>query len=309
MRPSVETLSDAAWSRVERDVFSYLDALDRVEPARAASPNAARRWWWVALPAISAIAIAIVILRGPVAPPRVASDVEWSRVVTGAAPSDVMFADADIAVDADSAVVLQREVVRPVVWLEHGAAWFSVAPRLGREPFVVLAGDTIVRVIGTRFRVARYAEHTLVTVERGVVDVQYRGDIVHLIAGQTWSSPQPTPSTPKLAPSTPSIAPAAPKATTAPARHDPSETDQQRYESFAQLEASQPDVAIRGYLELSQGSSKWAALALYSAGRLAADRKDPRAATFLTIYLRRFPAGANVADVTYLLDRLQGASR
>jgi len=47
-------------------------------------------------------------------------------------------------------------------------------------------------------------------------------------------------------------------------------------------------------------------VALYAAGRLAADRKDRRAATFLTIYLRRFPNGANAEDARNLLARLKG---
>jgi len=318
MTPTVELLSEITWARVERDVFARLDAERTVRRDPSGSP---RRWWWLALPVAISAAAVIIAVRTPAPAPVLDNDWQWSRVVAGASPSMVTFGDADVALDADSAVVLQRQVSRPVVWLERGAAWFSVAPRAGREPFIVLAGETTVRVIGTRFRVARDGERTDVTVDHGVVDVQYRGDIVHVAAGQTWSTVIPSPPAPPTpSPVSPPPAPApmpraTPRATPAPAPAPPEappaavETDQQRYEALAQIEAKQPDTAIRGYLELSRGTSEWAALALYSAGRLAADHHEPRAATLLTIYLQRFPTGANAADVTYLLDRLQGASR
>ena len=63
---------------------------------------------------------------------------------------------------------------------------------------------------------------------------------------------------------------------------------------------------MKGYLELSQGSTTWSAVALFAAGRLAADRHDPRAQTLLSIYLHRFSAGANATDASELLTRLKG---
>jgi hypothetical protein len=84
-------------------------------------------------------------------------------------------------------------------------------------------------------------------------------------------------------------------------------TEQARFKRFERLEAKDPAAALAGYLEISRGNSAWAANGLFAAGRLAADRGDPRARTFLEIYLRRFPNGANAADAKTLLDRLQGA--
>ena len=43
---------------------------------------------------------------------------------------------------------------------------------------------------------------------------------------------------------------------------------------------------------------------LFAAARLAVDRHDARAETFLSIYLRRFPTGANVEDARQLLARV-----
>jgi hypothetical protein len=293
MKPSVDMLAETTWARIERDVFAQLDALPTSRPTRL-------RWWWLAIPAAaSALAVVLLLVLGRDAPTSRA-ELEWSRVATGSSSSSVTFDDAAIAIDADSAVVLERAGIRPIVWLERGAASFAVAPRFGREPFVVLAGETMVRVIGTRFRVAHVGERTDVAVEHGIVEVQFRGTITRLFAGQTWSSEPPRPAPPAIVPPLP-IAPPPPA--------KPARNDQPTYEALARLEPSQPDDAMRGYLDLAHGTSRWAQLALYSAGRLAADRGDPRAVALLESYLRRFPSGANAADALYLLDRLKGVRR
>jgi hypothetical protein len=56
---------------------------------------------------------------------------------------------------------------------------------------VVRAGDATVRVVGTRFRVARTDEWIAVDVERGLVDVQFRGAVVGVAASRHWSSETP----------------------------------------------------------------------------------------------------------------------
>jgi len=47
-------------------------------------------------------------------------------------------------------------------------------------------------------------------------------------------------------------------------------------------------------------------VSLFAAGRLAVDTHDARAESLLTIYLRRFPSGANTDDARALLTRLKG---
>jgi hypothetical protein len=306
MKPSVDKLPEVAWARVERDVFARLDAERAVEQTPARAPFGLR-WWWFALPMVASVIALVLVLRGHDIGQPV--EVEWSRVVAGAAPSTVTFDDADITLDADSAVVMQREPTKPTVWLERVAAWFSVAPRSGRAPFIVLAGETVVRVVGTRFRVARSGERTDVAVEHGTVEIQFRGQLIAVTGGETWSThaevPAPVPTPPSgSASSPPRAAPTLPSPKLKADDHD-----QVTYDALARIEPAQPETAIRGYLELARGSSRWAALALYSAGRLAAERHDTRAAKLLSSYLQRFPAGANAADVKYLLDRLQGAPR
>jgi hypothetical protein len=311
---------DVAWMRIERGLFARLD-----DQAPSSAPPRRVSWTWLAVPAVVACALVFAATRGmPTTSPIVAD--EPLRVVAGASPSAVSFGDAHVALDANSALVMAREGDKPTAVLERGAAWFSVAPRAGRPPFVVLAGDTTVRVIGTRFRVARDGEHADVVVDHGIVEVRFRGSRVALTAGEAWSSDKPSdiasatsssppadpPSEPPSMRLTPDPTPAVVRNPAAASRR-PSEvpaagdSDRARYEALAKLEAKFPEAAIKGYLELSQGSGAWAANSLFAAARLAADRNDPRTATFLTIYLRRFPNGANVTDARELLVRFQGA--
>ena len=246
-------------------------------------------------------------------------------------------------------LVLAREVGSPSVLLERGAAVFSVAPRGNRPPFVVRAGDTVIRVVGTGFRVGRSEDHVTVAVDHGIVDVIHRGATHRLTAHQAWSSDHPDEVTELAAATTPTTTPAttvaqatpapattaAPEPTPAPApavvapprpRPTPpaivtpappappsgpsiSAADAARteFDRLVQLEARDPAAALAGYLTLSAGNTVWSEVALFAAGRLAADRHDRRAKTLLTIYLRRFPRGANVRDARNLLDRLKGA--
>ena len=323
-RPPVEGLSEIAWARVERGVFARLDdgTVTNAVASRAAPRESRRGWLWLAVPTLAAAAAALVFFVRTDKPVTPASDPEPARVIAGASPSEVTFDDVHVALDPDTALVMPRDA-NSTAMLEHGAAWFTVAPRGERAPFVVMAGDTVVRVIGTKFRVAHEDDHAEVTVDHGVVEVSFHGSIVRVAADQTWSSEQPnevgsvittdTESEPDPTPA-PTKRPvrvvhkrhvktaAAPvPAPTAPAA-DP---DYARYMALVALEPKQPEAAIDGYLKLSQGTSKWAANALYAAARLALDRHDQRAETLLTIYLRRFPNGANADDAARLLDRIK----
>jgi hypothetical protein len=188
----------------------------------------------------------------------------------------------------------------------------------------VRAGDVVVRVIGTQFRVARYEERITVAVERGIVDVQFRGDVHRLTAGQSWSSQEQTASKPAVAPvddpvATPKTndkpAPAigsngkpVPAVDAAKVAAEKAAVDEEKakFYKMAELERRDHEQAIKGYLELAKGNSVWAANALYAAGRLAHDRNDKRARAFLGFYLKRFPNGKNAEDARDLLSRLDG---
>src|SRR5436190_20691303 len=101
--PPVERLSDVAWARVERNVFSQMtegtvtSAAASREVRRERAPT---KWLWLAVPAAAAAAFALAFFsfKGPA--PQVASE-EPSRIVAGSAPSRVSFGDTHITLDAN----------------------------------------------------------------------------------------------------------------------------------------------------------------------------------------------------------------
>jgi transmembrane sensor len=351
--PPVEPMSDLAWSRVERGLWSRIDAgAADPTPSPGQRPRAAWRWWLVAAPLTAAAILAVVvgvqvILQESrsdqpvrIVSPRVPPDAALSP-----APSSVSFDDSHIELAPDTALVTSHEGGRSQVLLERGAAWFTVAPRGSRPEFVVRAGDAVVRVVGTRFRVARSDERIAVDVDHGTVDVQFRGNVVVVAGGHGWSSESPArASTLAAAPATaapaaagepeepeidvpntraPARSPAGPKRTPrqagkpvslgasadepAPGPAQAADVDRERaeYERLAALEPTSAEVAQAGYMVLARGTSRWAGLALFAAGRLAADRHDRSAEGLLGQYLHSFPNGANAEDARRLLARLK----
>jgi hypothetical protein len=338
-------MSNIAWSRVERGLWARVDA---GEAGPNAAPSAARRtgalrWWIIAAPLAAAAILAIVVgLR--VILPGTGSE-KPVRVLSHSAPSSVSFEDSYIELDADTALVTSRESGHPHVLLERGGAWFTVAPRRSRPELIVRAGDAMVRVIGTRFRVVRSKERIAVAVDHGAVDVQFRGIVVAVPAGHQWSSESPARASvlatvhrpvpavasrpepasepePEIEMDEEDVSPAkrtAPKRTRPVARADSAgatpepvaggapaiDRDRDEYERLAKLEPKAPEASQAGYMELAKGSSRWAGLALYAAARLAADRHDKRAETLLGMYLLRFPNGPNAEDARRLLSRLK----
>jgi len=279
-RPPVEQLSDVAWARVERGVFSRVEGtVTHAAASREGGSDHSRGWLWLAVPLAAAAAAAIAFFsQHDTTAPLASTDPEPARVVAGSSPSAVTFADAHIALDAQSAITMDQKSGKPVTTLEYGAAWFEVAPRGERAPFEVIAGDLDVKVIGTRFRVARSGEHVEVAVDHGTVEVHYEGKLTTLHDHEQWASDDLSSF-------------ATPTATT------PSEAD---YQAVAQHET------IHGYLELARGQGRWAEVAFYAAARLAADQHDTRARALLELYLHRFPSGANATDARQLLTRLKG---
>jgi transmembrane sensor len=207
------------WNRIERGVWSHLDAPGRAQPALAAP----RRWWLAAAPLAIAAAIIVAVIAPRWTTPQL--DGEPSRVVSGTAPAAVSLGDVHIELDAETALSTAHESAHAIVVLEHGGAWFSVAPRGRRPAFVVRAGDATIRVIGTRFHVSRAGEHSAVIVEHGKVEARFRGTTAEIGAGQRWSSgapdrieslaaapPAAAPTPPEAAPTTPAAPAPAPDA-------------------------------------------------------------------------------------------------
>jgi hypothetical protein len=81
------------------------------------------------------------------------------------------------------------------------------------------------------------------------------------------------------------------------------------FERAARLEARDPKAALEMYRRVG-ARGPWAANALYGRARLELELGDTtRARRDLELYLRRYPEGANAADVRALLDRALGVER
>ncbi len=204
----VEELSDLQWARVERGLWQRLDAetaeaaMDAArgagdaEQAQAQRARRQRRAWQIAAIAgglAAAAALALAVWPRGAAPlislDEPAREGEPARVVTSASATTVSFADAAIEVQPHSALLMSGSAERgATVVLESGRAGFHVAPREHRRPFVVMAGHAVVRVVGTRFEVARSGEVVSVKVREGIVDVRYLGELHQVIAGGEWHS-------------------------------------------------------------------------------------------------------------------------
>ena len=132
-RPPVERLSDVAWARVERNVFSRM-AEGTVTSAAAArevrGDRPTTKWLWLAVPAAAAAAFALAFfsMNGPSAP-QVATDGEPSRIVATDSPSRVSFGDTYVTLDANSAVVMDQNGGKPTALLENGATANTAARR------------------------------------------------------------------------------------------------------------------------------------------------------------------------------------
>lgn len=331
--PTVEPLDDLAWTRVERGVFARLDAGEPAPVPIAVSRRPSALLGAVAV-AIAAIVIgAIFIGRGTTPAPIIAipydapvDDHAPLRFEAGPAPSEVTVGPMFATLDARTTLLVTRDSQAPVAILDEGAAWFTIESRTGRAPFVVVAGDVTIRVMGTRFRVARHATGTDVAVEHGTVEVVSRGSTRLLGAGEHWSSVETGSITPPIVDEVPPVDAEVPVKPDKPAKPDKAATidkpapldkpapvdkpatidERARFEELAALEVSKPDAAIAGYLVLARGTSTWAQLALFAAARLATDRGDARAVSLLQTYLRRFPSGPNADDARELLRQQKG---
>lgn len=193
-RPPVEALSDVAWARVERNVFSRMEGtVTAAVASREIKRDLTRSTWvWLAVPAAAAAAFALSFfsMNGPSAPPPI--DGEPSRIVAGASPSTVSFGDAHVTLQANTAVLMDQHAQKPTAVLEHGTAVFAVAPRGERAPFTVLAGDTSARTTNATFTITRTGERADVVVETGTVEIRYRGRDLAVSTDQTWSSERPS---------------------------------------------------------------------------------------------------------------------
>ncbi|MCA9667046.1 MAG: FecR domain-containing protein [Myxococcales bacterium] len=176
-----------------------------------------RRGMFVAAGALAAAAAALLVVWRvmPAAPDQ------WAGTVlrTAKTPMQVALADGSTikAQPATELQLLSGSKTQVRFALRRGKAAFEVA-RDKKRDFIVEAGDVRVRVVGTRFSVARAAagNGVEVVVARGIVEVRDgQGKTLRLSAGQRWSrgvnlalaSPAKQPPSPPVPPAPPRVEP------------------------------------------------------------------------------------------------------
>jgi ferric-dicitrate binding protein FerR (iron transport regulator) len=111
--------------------------------------------------------------------------IEGSSLATGDGRVDVQFGgDSAFALGAMSTLRLRRFDARTIELAVDGTLDVAVAPRAGGQRFLVDAGDQVVEVRGTQFRVVHDAGGTRVACHHGAVTVSDRTGAVELAAEQ-----------------------------------------------------------------------------------------------------------------------------
>jgi len=307
----VPPLSDLGRQRIRQAVFDRLDREVVVQPT-AARPARRRTALLVAAGVAAAAAVGLFLVHDRAGDRAVARAPSPSRITTGESPTQVAVGDARITAGPHAALMVSEGGDAGVqVLIERGRIEFAVAPRGERPPFVVLAADVRVEVIGTVFTVARDGDDVSVSVARGVVRVTRGGEEAHVAAGQSWPAPV-EPAASEEAELTFDPEPA--KTARAKRRsHEPAPvaepappTSRERYEAAVAGEKTRPAEALATYRALAAEGGEWADNALFAEARLELDLGRREAARHsLSAYLRRYPRGANAGLARALLDGLQ----
>lgn len=157
--------------------------VERALKAVRVRPQPSRRFYLAAGAVAAAAAVAVVVAPGwrPEAPPA------GYATATGEHRTVALADGSTIELNAGTrlSVALGRHERRVV--LDEGQAVFDVAAD-PRRPFVIAAGDRMVRVVGTQFDVRRRDGRLSVTVAEGVVEVrpadEAAGRAFRLLPGQ-----------------------------------------------------------------------------------------------------------------------------
>ncbi len=320
----IEPLDKARWDRIERDLRDRLEQEPiSVRPRRPISehPRSSRpvpRNVIAFVLAGAAAALVGALAWEKIRPTQhVAEHTTTSaitRVETQNAPSHVEVGESSLDVASHSVARIEGNDETGVnVSLDHGGIDCEVAPRHGRPPFIVHAGDVTVRVVGTHFHVDREDGVTHVSVQHGAVEVESHGTTTLVRAGSSW------PQTAQVAPvetatvvataapiqkTTVNVQPTAPVTTATIEKPIPS--PRERYDRAITLEASHADEALAIYRELAAGNDSWAMNALYAEARLELERGNKEnARKRFAEYLQRYPAGPNANDARELSVKLQ----
>jgi hypothetical protein len=299
---AVEPLPEEVWNRIESRVLRAVNQAPA--PASQGFTWSLPRWWMFAVPTLAAAAAVGLVLQNPreSAEPvaTAAPDAQTPATSTASAerwlrsqdtPLDFEFDGSAVHLSPHSELLIAAHTARGYrLTLQQGEAGFSVAHQPLGSDFVVEAGRTRVRVVGTEFTVQREGDHAQVAVRKGAVEVQEDGTRQLLGPGDRWPA--------AVGETEPRHARKLPNAGGQSASNE-----RERYVRAATLEKTDPARAEALYRSLANGSGSWAANGLYALAILELDRGRPsRSRTHLKEYLRRFPTGENAGDARQLLE-------
>jgi hypothetical protein len=300
--------SDARRDRVVSSVLArvaVMRASDRAEAVTAEPRSRIRLALGLAAVAAAAVAVIVVLMWGHTQAPMSSP----SLVVTPIGGSS-RFTVGDAMIDAgpDTSVEVHTDGDGAVTLaLARGSVECDVAPRAGRPPFRVVAGDVTVEVVGTRFTVARRPE-VRVDVARGKVKVIAATATSYVLPGESWPAVAPAPAAPApVAPAPSEIeAPPPPTPPAAPAAAPP----QVVFKEAQRLRQRDPDKAAHLYRTLANHADVWAALSLYDLAEMHGSAQLDAALRELDELDRRFPHAANLEDAAWLrIEILRKAGR
>lgn len=297
------------WSKVltTRDDEATLDAAWQRVRARRARPAIVRRAK-VVTPVAIFVAMLAFVVRSWLAPAGPATALapgapialeggsslpaEW----TASAPVVIPLDDGS-RLELASQTVLKTEkgpANRVELTLESGRVTFDVKPN-GPRAWRVDAGPVVVRVLGTRFTVARSGDAVEVTVERGKVHVTHTSGTRLLTAGESFatanraargardavdastSAPLPSPAAPALLPSpaAPAPAPVPPHAASSRTT-DPSPLPDPMARADALRGSGRSSEAVTLLRDVVDAGDRRAPLAAFTIGKVhAEDLGDP----------------------------------
>lgn len=151
---------------VVRDVLRDI-ARDRGRPVRP-TPRRSASWATAAAGLAAAGLVAAALVTTP--RERAPGDAGGLYATAQAEISDIVLADGStVTLGAQSGISVQFGLDERRVVLESGEAFFSVVSET--RPFIVVADDTEVRVVGTKFEIRRENEGIRIGVAEGVVEV------------------------------------------------------------------------------------------------------------------------------------------